>query len=288
MRSLVDNRGTLFVTGAAGFLGQEAVRRAQAAGIRVRATDRRRGDLPEDVDFRPADICVPETLRGLFQGVDCLVHVAGLAHLFDKSQARTAPFREVNAEGAAHVAQAAAHAGVRAMVLVSSVAVYGSHDGQVVDERSPCRPEGPYAQSKYEAEQRVTTIAEQAGMRLTILRLATLYGEQDPGNVLRLFRAIDRRRFIWIGTGANKKSLIHRDDAARACIAAALGRRAGVYNVSASPYTLREIVEAIADALTCRLPRWHIPPPTGLELERSGRRGNAWPRADAQPPQHPP
>ena len=36
-------------------------------------------------------------------------------------------------------------------------------------------------------------------MALTILRLATLYGEGDPGNIKRLIRTIDQGRFIWIG-----------------------------------------------------------------------------------------
>jgi hypothetical protein len=43
-------------------------------------------------------------------------------------------------------------------------------------------------------------------MALTILRLATLYGEGDPGNVGRLMRALDRGRFLWIGDGSNRNS----------------------------------------------------------------------------------
>ena len=58
-------------------------------------------------------------------------------------------------------------------------------------------------------------------MALTILRLATLYGEGDPGNVGRLMRTLDRGRFLWIGDGSNRKSLLYRGDAANACMAVA-------------------------------------------------------------------
>ncbi len=254
----------ILVTGAAGFLGQQVVRCAQAAGAQVHATDRRRDGLPVDLDFRQADICAPETLRGTFAGIDCVVHLAGLAHVFGKSRAVVAPFHKVNTAGTAHVARAAAEAGVRAFVLVSSVSVYGRHDAQPVDESFPCYPETPYAESKYDAEKRATEIAKAAGMRLTILRLATLYGEGDPGNVARLFRAIDRRRFVWIGDGSNRKSLIHREDAAKACVTAAMSAMgpAGevrTYNVAAPPCTMRQIVETIADALSRRLPTWRVP-----------------------------
>ena len=86
---------------------------------------------------------------------------------------------------------------------------------------------------------------------LTILRLVTLYGEGDPGNVGRLMRTLDRGRFLWIGEGSNRKSLLCKGDAARACMAVAERSASGVniYNVSAPACTMRGIVDGIADAL---------------------------------------
>ena len=63
---------------------------------------------------------------------------------------------------------------------------------------------------------------------LTILRMATLYGEGDPGNVARLMRAIDLGRFIWIGNGMNRKSLLHKEDAARASLEVAKTPASGI------------------------------------------------------------
>jgi nucleoside-diphosphate-sugar epimerase len=105
---------------------------------------------------------------------------------------------------------------------------------------------------------------------LTILRLATVYGERDRGNVARLIGALERGRFVWPSSGNNRKSQIYREDAARACLAALeqpeLGIR--VFNVSAPPATMREIVAAICLALGRQEPRAGLPP--GLLAAVSG------------------
>ena len=105
-----------------------------------------------------------------------------------------------------------------------------------------CNPVEPYALSKYNAELRAIEIARESGMALTILRLATLYGEGDPGNVGRLMRTLDRGRFLWIGDGSNRESLLYRGDAMRACMAVAERPALGIniYNVSAPACTMRD------------------------------------------------
>lgn len=96
---------------------------------------------------------------------------------------------------------------------------------------------------------------------LDILRFATIYGEGDRGNVAKLIRALDTRRFIWPGSGLNKKSLIYKSDAARACLRALIRPKSGVevFNVSAQPSTMREIVSAICRALDRPAPSFGAP-----------------------------
>lgn len=248
------------ITGANGFLGRAIVWQIMSSGLHVRATDKQDKSFFPDIDYSRADILEPAVLRSVVLGADCVIHAAGLAHIFDKTKASTAPFTAVNEDGTANVAQAAAKVGVRHFVLISSVSVYGgSRNGGA--ENSGCYPLGTYAESKYQAEQRAIKIAKASGMALTILRLATLYGEGDPGNVARLLRTIDRGRFIWIGNGSNRKSLLHREDAARACLAVIQCPAAGVsiYNVSALPCTMREVVDGLADALEKPISPFAIP-----------------------------
>jgi nucleoside-diphosphate-sugar epimerase len=250
----------LLITGANGFLGCEIVRQMTDSSMQFRATDKQDKSFFPDIDYSPADILEPAGLGTVVPGADCVIHAAGLAHIFDKTKATNAPFKMVNEDGTVNVAQAAVKAGVRHFVLISSVSVYGgSRKGGAED--SGCYPRGPYAESKYQSEQRAIEIAEASGMALTILRLATLYGEGDPGNVARLMRTIDRGRFIWIGNGSNRKSLLHRKDAARACLTVIRNPASDVniYNVSAPPCTMREVVEGLAGALGKKLPSFAIP-----------------------------
>ena len=107
-------------------------------------------------------------------------------------------------------------------------------------------------------------------MRLTILQLAVVYGSGNPRNVGRLMRAIDQGRFIWIGTGSNKKSLIHHEDVGRAVVAVVMSPERGIhtYNVAAPPCAMREVVECLAAALGRPLPRIRIPASLALGVAR--------------------
>jgi nucleoside-diphosphate-sugar epimerase len=100
--------------------------------------------------------------------------------------------------------------------------------------------------------------------------LATLYGEGDPENVSRSMRTLDRGRFLWIGDGSNRESLLYKGDAARACMAVAErpASRINIYNVSAPACTMREIVDGISDALVKHPFPLRVPASLALFLSR--------------------
>lgn len=255
---------TVLVTGGSGFLGRAAVRHLLQSGARVRSFQRNSRQRP-DVDVRIGDVRDPVAIAEALRGVDVVIHAAGLAHVF--RHAESAPFADINAGGSEVVARASVSAGVRHFVHVSSVAVYGSSE-RGAHEAPVTPPPGPYGRSKAEAEERVLAAASGSSMRLTILRLATLYGEEDRGNVQRLLRLIDSGRFRWIGAGENRKSLLHVDDAGRACLRplAAAGDPVEIYNVSAAPVRMRDVVEGLAVPLGRALPRWYVPTPVASGL----------------------
>ncbi len=250
----------ILITGVAGFLGSAIVRKAVGSGLPVIASDRFENSKISGVDYIQADILNPLSLSKTLNGVDCVCHVAGLAHIFDKSEISKAPFHDVNVVGTKNVAEAAAKAGVQHFLFISSVSVYGG-DSHGKSEDSECHPESPYAESKWKAEQLLIDLCKKEGMNLTILRLATLYGEEDPGNVVRLVGSIDQGRFVWVGKGTNLKSLLYREDAARACVEVIKKPQTGIniYNVSGPAYTMKDIVETIAAALGKRMSSFIIP-----------------------------
>jgi len=242
----------VLVTGANGFLGSEIVNRLLTAGHSVRATGQEPSCSRSDVEYIQADITQTDQLSAVASGIAAVIHTAGLAHVFHRSANLAERFFQINELGAENVARAAASAGAGHFVLISSVSVYGPSTQGLCSEGNSCHPEGPYALSKLNAEQRLVALAKETGMTVTILRLATLYGEGDPGNVGRLMRSLDRGRFLWIGDGRNRRSLLYRGDALRACLAV-LNKRpvSGVatYNVSAPPCTMREIVGRLSTKL---------------------------------------
>jgi nucleoside-diphosphate-sugar epimerase len=251
----------LLVTGASGFLGSRIVCLAREAGWKVRALYRRPQTPVEGLEIFIGDIGDAALMRRASEGVTAIVHAAGLAHVFGPGARDSSGFDAVNEVGTCNVVEAALESNVPHLVLVSSVSVYGRYPGAKCDEFVSCHPQGPYAQSKWRGELRATERMMRGSGSLTVLRFATIYGEGDQGNVARLIGALDRGRFVWPGDGENRKSLIYKEDAARACLLALERPSSGteVFNVSAPPATMREIVTAICEALERPVPRLAIP-----------------------------
>ncbi len=258
----------VLITGASGFLGQAVVAQCQADGGDVRATARRRPAGVRSVEFVAHDLRDEDGLDDLVESVDTVVHAAGLSHRFGAAAEEEDAFRQSNALATERLARASARAGISHFIFVSSVSVHGNAAAASHGKGLPGTTLSPYARSKAEAERAVKAVAEASGMRLTILRFATIYGERDPGNVMRLIRAIDRNRFIFVGDGANVKSLIHVDDAARACLATVRQGKPEppicTYDVSATVCPVEEIVKHIRSSLG---KRWNsLRCPAGIAL----------------------
>jgi len=259
----------VLVTGATGFVGSAIAEHCRQAGMVVKTMGRKAPGEDSPDGYVQADITKPESLAAVMSDVDCVVHSAGLAHQFNKTDDEL--FVRNNIEGTANVAQAAANAGVKHFVLISSITVYGARDSGMCDESAPCEPKTFYAESKLRAEERAREIIGSTGACLTILRLSVVYGEGDGGNILRLMRTVDRRRFVWIGRGENRKTIVHRDDVARACVTV-LGRECqgtSVYNLCGYAPQMRELVEIMSRALGRKPPRWHIPRGLALTLSKT-------------------
>lgn len=251
----------VLVTGATGFIGSRITHLLQASGVSLRTCGRTPHPCPSLPNYVCMDLTGEQDCRPLLNGAGAVIHAAGLAHRFEMQPGDEEYFHKVNTLTTEKLARASAQAGVRHFVLLSSVSVYGRHTRTQTVESEPCHPTGPYALSKFESERRALTVATETGMPVTIFRPATVYGEEDPGNIARLMTVIDRNRFVWIGAGDNLKSLIHRDDVARACLAVVRNppQTTDIYNLSSPPCSMREIVDGLAAALSRRPPSWRIP-----------------------------
>lgn len=260
--------GTALVTGATGAIGPGLVQQLAAAGYRVKAMARRpppAGLWSAPVELIRGDITDEPLLRQAAAGVDLVFHLAAKLHVPNPSAALAPEYERVNVDGARCVVQAARAAQVRRVVFFSTISVYGPSNGcAAFDETSTPNPQTLYGRSKHQAEQVVLAARrpeddEPLGV---VLRLAAVYGPRIKGNYARLVRALHRRRFVPIGPGTNRRTLVHEQDVVSAALVAGETPQAAgqIYNVTdGQTHRFADIVAAICEGLGQPPPRWRLP-----------------------------
>jgi len=257
----------VLVTGATGAIGPSVVSGFREAGFRVRALlrDRARAEMfPADVEVCVGDITDGQAVQSAMEGgVDLVVHMAALLHVLNPSVTLRPEYERINVGGTVNVVKSAAQLGIKRVVFFSTIAVYGKGNGETVTENSPVQPETFYAETKLAAERIVLAATGADGQPLgTVLRLAAVYGPRIKGNYRRLLLSLAKHRFIPIGKGLNRRTLVHDWDVASAAVLAARHAKAAgqVYNVSDGQFhTLNEIVSMMCAALGRVPPRISLP-----------------------------
>lgn len=153
------------ITGAAGFLGTALAARLPGARL---------SDLETDVT-RPID-------AGAFEGCEVVVHLAALTGVAG-SLVRPDEYWHTNVVGTECVIAAAAAAGVRRAVLVSSSSVYGECPDPAHEDRPPA-PLSPYGETKVAAEAVLRAGAGVGALEGVILRPFTVYGPGQRSDML--------------------------------------------------------------------------------------------------------
>ena len=258
-------RPVCLVTGATGTLGP-AVVQALRPTYAIRTFTRRpppAGLFVEPIEAYTGDIADRAAVGRAAEGARAIVHLAALLHIVNPRSELHQEYERVNVEGTAAVVDAALSAGVSRLVLTSTIAVYGRQPGAVIDETTPPRPDSHYGETKLEAERVALGARDFDGEPLsTVLRAAAVYGSRVKGNYRALLDGMARRRFVPVGRGENRRTILFEDDLA-AAIALAVGHPAAagrIYNVSDGTFhTMRDIIEAIAGALGRRSPTWSLP-----------------------------
>lgn len=210
------------VTGVNGFIGSHLAGRLVAAGHQVIGMCRvssRRGNLAGlDMELRHADVTDSDAVRRALDGVEVVYHVAGLVKARDEDS-----LQRVNRGGTTTVADAAIAAGVRRMVLISSISAAGPapRGGKLVETDEP-HPVSAYGRSKRAGE--VELIRRADRIEGVIVRPPGVYGPRDT-ETLQVFQLARRRLNPVVGFRDMPFSWIHaRDLAAGIALAGAQGR----------------------------------------------------------------
>lgn len=212
------------ITGATGFIGSRLVAALKARGRSVRLLARHGiAGMPVAI----ADLADAEALADACRGIERVFHCAGHAHAFAaRSADESARHRQVNFEGTRNLASAAAAAGVRSFVFLSSVKAMADPGTECINEDWPGPPDSAYGQAKRDAESALLAAGMASGMQTTSLRLAMVYGAGGRGNLERMARLIRRGWFPPLPDTGNRRSLIHVTDVVEAMIAVADDHRA--------------------------------------------------------------
>ena len=214
-----DSRaGTAVVTGANGFVGRALCPVLANWGWRVRAILRSPSENVRSAAIEP--VVIPEFDRSadwlsILAGADAVIHLAARVHQMRESEKDPlAEYRRVNVELTCKLARAAAAAGVRRFVFVSSIKVNGEQSpvGQPFTAEDPAHPSDPYAISKYEAEQALLEIGRETGLQVVIVRPVLVYGPGVKANFESMMAWLRRPVPLPFGALFNRRSLVALDN----------------------------------------------------------------------------
>ena len=185
---------------------------------------------------------------------DIVLHACGKAHVVPRTPEEEKAFYDVNFEGTRNLCKALEMAGVpKAMIFVSTVAVYGCESGELITEAHPLKGETPYAKSKIMAEEFLVKWCEEHNVVLGILRPSLLAGKNAPGNLGAMVNGIKKGFYLNIAGGKVCKSVLMAEDIAR--LLPLLAEKGGIYNVcDTNQPTFGEISASVAKQLGKRKP----------------------------------
>ena len=181
--------GLYLVTGGAGFIGSNLVRRLLEEGEKVRVLDNfstgKEANLEEvrdEIELQRGDLCDPEDVQKAVTGVDYVFHEGAIPSV-PRSMERPLESHAANATGTLVLLHAASQADVRRVVYASSSSVYGA--SEELPKRESVRPEplSPYAVSKLAGEQYCMVFHRLYGLETVALRYFNVFGpRQDPSS----------------------------------------------------------------------------------------------------------
>ena len=214
----------ILVTGATGFIASALIPALCSAQYSVRAASRRRGgDLP-GVEW----VTLPSSgmlcdWRGAADGIDTIIHLAGLAHFHWKAEGIgmigrikksdiALALETANITNARLLATEARRVGVRRMIFISSIGAVASHSPAALTESTVPFPDTDYGRSKLMAELVLREELDRSDIELVIIRPPLVYGPRNVANMFRLIRWVESGLPIPLGSIKNRRSLVNIDN----------------------------------------------------------------------------
>lgn len=256
----------LLVTGGAGFIGSNFVRRVLDGSLTgvssitildkltYAGTLTNLSTFPKDsFEFIQGDICDQKLVTSLATRHNAIVNFAAESHV-DRSITGARDFVLTNVLGTQTLLEAARAEGVTTFVQVSTDEVYGSIAAGSWAETEPLLPNSPYAASKASADLIARSYFRTYGLDVRVTRCSNNYGpNQFPEKIIPLFitNLIDGIKVPVYGHGLNVRDWLHVDDHCRGIFSVLTGGRAGeIYNIGGGKeFTNLELTQKILNLM---------------------------------------
>ncbi len=228
----------ILLTGHNGFLGNK-IKDKLSKFTEIKTLGRNNSDF--NYDLKNRDLNFKENF-------EIIIHCAGKAHSIPKSKFEIQDFYNINVNGTKNLLENLNIKPPKHFVFISSVAVYGTVNGNNLNENSPFEAKDPYGISKIQAEKIIQDWCDKHDVLCTILRLPLVVGENPPGNLGAMIRGIKKGYYFNIKGGHSRKSMVLADDVAKFILKAA--EVGGIYNLTDGYHpSFYEISHLIANQL---------------------------------------
>ena len=264
----------VLITGARGFIGAPLTQGLLKKGYIVRATSR---TLTEDSKDNGSETLEhyrfdlgddnPDYEK-LLENVDVVIHLAAKVHAVDKPGDNVSDYNKINARGTERLASAASGNGIKRFIFLSSIKVNGERN--IYDDKGIIhafnidddpRPQGSYAKSKLDAEDKIRKICHESKMDFVILRPTLVYGPSVRANFLSLLDVVNKNYPLPFASIKNRRSLLYVGNLVNA-IALSVSHPEKVnkiFLVSDTDISVPELVRKIASLLGKRPLLFHFP-----------------------------
>jgi nucleoside-diphosphate-sugar epimerase len=256
----------VFVTGGAGFIGRNVVRRLVSRGDRVIAVVRDPGRAAElgdlGVELRAGDLAHTAEILEAMRGADVAIHLAGAYRVGIRADERP-EMHEANVGATVRVLDAAASARLERIVAISTVNVFGNTHGRIVDERYR-RDLGEgflsyYDETKYLAHQ-ATEERIASGAPIVIAMPGVTHGPGDHSSIGAQLEAAYHGTARYRALDDIGISAANVDDVAAGIVAALdRGRVGESYVIGGQNVRLRDAMAVAAQLGGHQLPRLSVP-----------------------------
>ena len=206
----------VLVTGSTGFLGRHIVQRLLSEGhdlcCLVRSLARAIDIQQRGVELACGDLTNPTNVIQAAEGMEAVVHAAGQLGGWGSED----EFFRNNLEATQNLVEACRLAGIRSVVSVSSVAVYGRQPDRYLPEDSDIRAESdPYCRTKLAGELALREYAETSGAAVTVVRPSIIYGAFDTHFSRPVVRRLRKSLVAVVGHRDHGLPLVYAGDVAR-------------------------------------------------------------------------